>query len=403
MNVPLYLKIALRYLLSIKSNLLSFMTIVSIIGITLGVAALIVTLSVMNGFMFGLKSKLLETAPHIMILKAEDSFTTTDTVINKIKSFPDVIDFQPFIYTQGIISKESQVSPVYVRGINPQKDLNFMNLKNKVILGNYNLSNDCVILGKDLALMLSATVGDTLNLMSPIGKKTPLGFLPKIKPVKVCGIADLGIYEYNSSFVATDLEFAQQFFDMKDNITGLQLKIKDPFKADKVKEKLEKELTFPYVVKSWMDMNKSLFQALQLEKFAMFLVIALIVVVASFNIASLISTKSREKRKDIAILRVLGADRLLITKIFLFQGLLIGFLGSVIGTVLGLFIVYVADTYRLVKLNPEVYLIEYLPLKISTFEIFIIFIASMIICFVSSIFPAITASKESPSEVLRYE
>ncbi len=403
MKISLPLKIALRYLLSAKSNLLSFMTIISIVGITLGVSALIVTLSVMNGFMFGLKSKLLETSPHIMILKADEKFTLEEEVVNKIKKYPDIVDYEPFVYNQGILSKESQIFPVFVRGINPEKDLNFMNLKNKLTLGEYNLSENCVIIGKDLAVMLSTTVGEQLNLMSPVGKKTPLGFLPKIKTVKVCGIVDLGIYEYNSTFVAMDLILAQEFFDMKSSITGIQLKLKDPFKADKVKQNLEKEIQFPYVVKSWMDMNKSLFQALQLEKFAMFLVITLIVVVASFNIASLISTKSREKRKDIAILRILGSDRSLIKKVFLFQGLIIGFVGSLIGTVLGLTIVYIADTYKLVKLNPEVYLIEYLPLKTSTLEIFVIFTASMLICFLSSIVPANTASKESPSEVLRYE
>lgn len=379
------------------------MTVISIVGITLGVAALIVTLSVMSGFMFGLKSKLLETAPHIMILKAEDKFYINENIVNTLKRFPEVVDYEPFVYTQGILSKDSQVLPVYVRGIDPEKDLKFMNIKDKLILGEYNLSENCVVLGKDLAVMLSATVSDQLNLMSPIGKKTPLGFLPKIKTVKVCGVVDLGIYEYNSTFVATNIKFAQEFFDMQDSITGLQLKIKDPFKADILKVKLEKYIQFPYIVKSWMDMNKSLFQALELEKFAMFLVITLIVVVASFNIASLISTKSREKRKDIAILRTIGADRKFITKIFLFQGVLIGFIGSLIGTVLGLTIVYVADTYKLVKLNPEVYLIDYLPLKISSLEVFTVFTASMVICFISSVFPAITASKESPAEVLRYD
>ncbi|WP_028950336.1 lipoprotein-releasing ABC transporter permease subunit [Sulfurihydrogenibium subterraneum] len=403
MKLPLYLKISLRYLFSVKSNLLSFMTVISIVGITLGVAALIVTLSVMNGFMFGLKSKLLQTTPHIMILKADEKFDDYNQVIQKINQNSQILDYQPFIYTQGLLSKDSKVSAVYVRGVDPQKDKNFLSLDKRIILGNYDLSDGCVILGKDLALMLSVTVGDELNLMSPVGRKTPLGFLPKIKPVKVCGIADLGIYEYNATFVATNLKFAQNFFDMGESITGIQLKLKDPFKAEAIKSKLEKIIEFPYIIKSWMDMNKSLFQALELEKFAMFLVITLIVVVASFNIASLISTKSREKRKEIAILRTLGADRSLITKVFLFQGLFIGIVGSILGTILGLLIVYIGDTYHLIKLNPEVYLIEYLPLRISVLEVLVIFLSSMLICFISSIFPALNASRESPAEVLRYE
>nr|BAU79864.1 putative lipoprotein releasing system, transmembrane protein, LolC/E family [uncultured Aquificaceae bacterium] len=163
MKIPLYLKISLRYLLSIKSNLLSFMTVISVVGITLGVAALIVTLSVMSGFMFGLKSKLLETAPHIMILKAEDKFYINEDIVNTLKRFPEVVDYEPFVYTQGILSKDSQVLPVYVRGIDPEKDLKFMNIKDKLILGEYNPSENCVVLRKDLAVMLSATRSDQLN------------------------------------------------------------------------------------------------------------------------------------------------------------------------------------------------------------------------------------------------
>jgi len=250
---------------------------------------------------------------------------------------------------------------------------------------------------------LNVWVGDSINIMSPVGRKTPLGFLPKLKEFKVAGIVEFGIYEYDSTFVCMSLENAQSFFDLNGAITGIQLKIKDPFNPSLVKEKLEKRLDFPYIVRSWTDMNKSLFQALQLEKFAMFLVIALIVVVASFNISSLIATKSREKRKEIAILKTIGADSNFIKKIFISQGLIIGFIGTTLGLIIGLSVVYIGDTFHLVKLNPEVYLINYLPMKISILEVFIIALSSMFICFLSSLFPAISASKEVPAEVLRYD
>lgn len=403
--MPLYFKIALRYLFHTKSRLLSFMSVVSIIGITLGVSALIITMAVMSGFMYGIKTKLLETAPQIMILKIDNSFNAQDFhyIEEKLKNIPDVLDYQPFIYSQAIANYKTNMIPVYVRGINPDKDKNFMALDKKLIIGKYDLKENNVIIGKDLALALGVWVGDSFNLLTPIGRKTAIGFLPKIIEVKIVDIVEFGIYEYDSTFIAMDLDFAKSFFGMSDTITGVQLKIKDPLNPDLVKSKIEKFIDFPFIVKSWIDMNKSLFQALQLEKFAMFLVIALIVVVASFNISSLIATKSREKRKEIAILKTIGASRTFILKIFLIQGLVIGLIGTTLGTILGLLVVYVGDTFHLVKLNPEVYLISYLPMKIGFLEVITIIFSSMLICFLSSIFPAISASKEIPAEVLRYE
>lgn len=403
--MPLYFKIALKYLFHTKSRLLSFMSIISIIGITLGVSALIITMAVMSGFMYGIKTKLLETAPHIMILKIDNSFNTQDynDIEKKLKNISDVLDYQPFIYSQGIANYKSNMIPVYVRGIDSVKDKYFMALDKKLMVGKYDLEENNVIIGKDLALALGVWVGDSFNLLTPIGRKTAIGFLPKIVEVKVVGIVEFGIYEYDSTFIAMDLDFAKSFFGMSDTITGIQLKIKYPLNPDLVKSKVEKYIDFPFIIKSWIDMNKSLFQALQLEKFAMFIVIALIVVVASFNISSLIATKSREKRKEIAILKTIGANRKFILKIFLIQGLIIGLIGTTSGTILGLLVVYIGDTFHLVKLNPEVYLIEYLPMKIGFLEVIAIIFSSMLICFLSSIFPAISASKEIPAEVLRYE
>ncbi|MEZ0322701.1 MAG: FtsX-like permease family protein [Hydrogenothermaceae bacterium] len=404
--MPLYIKIAFRYLTATKSKTLSFMAVVSILGVMLGVSALIVTLAVMSGFMYGIKSKFLESVPQLIIIKAEGNFVEYNEIAKKIKeSFPEILDYQPFIYTQGLLSKENNIVAVYVRGVNPDKDKEFMAIDKKLIIGDYSLLNnpDTVIIGKDVALALNVWVGDTVNLMSPIGKKTPFGFLPKIRQVKIVGIADFGIYEYNSSFVMMNLTDASTFFDMNGAVTGIQFKLKDPYTADRLKSKIEKVIDFPYIVKSWMDLNKSMFQALELEKFAMFLVITLIVVVASFNISSLLITKAREKRKEIGILRTIGADRGFITKVFVAQGMIIGLTGTLLGLLLGLSIVYVADTYHLIKLNPEVYLIDYLPLKISIFEIFAVVVSSLFICFISSIFPARSASVAIPAEVIRYE
>ena len=403
--MPLYIKIALKYLLSLKSKALSFMTVISFIGITVGVSALLITLAVMSGFQWGLKEKLLETSPHIVIFKITGKFTEYKDLYPYFKNIKDIVDYQPFVYSQALASKGGNVKSITIRGVNPDKDKKIMALNTKIIAGNYEdlKKPNHVLIGKDVALSLDVWVGDSFKIMSPFGRKTPLGFIPKIKKVYVAGIVDFGMYEYDSTYVKMPLKEAQKFFDMKDSITGIQIKVKDPFKADIVKKELEKYLSYPYLVRSWMDLNKSLFQALQLEKLAMFMVIALIVLVASFNISSLLITKAREKRKDIAILKTIGADSRFILKVFLWQGLLIGITGTVVGTIIGLTVIYVADTYHLVKLNPEVYMISYLPLKISFIDISAVFVSSLLICFVSSILPAYFASKELPAEVLRYE
>lgn len=404
--MPLYLTLALRYLTSSKSRTVSFMAIISTIGVTLGVCALIITLSVMSGFMYGIKTKFLQTAPELMIIKAEGNFTDYDKLAKKVKqNNPDILDYQYFVYTQGLLAKDNNITAIYVRGVDPEKDREFMEINKKLIVGNYNdiKKPDTVIVGRDVALTLNVWIGDRVNLMSAIGKKTPFGFLPRVKEVEIVGIADLGIYEYNSSFVMTDIGLARNFFDMQDSVTGVQFKLKDPFVAEEVKSKIERQIDFPYIVKSWMDLNKSMFQALELEKLAMFLVITLIVVVASFNISSLLITKAREKRKEIGILRTMGADRRFIEKVFVTQGMLIGITGTATGLLLGLSAVYFADTYHLIKLNPEVYLIDYLPLKISIYEIVVVVLSSLAICFVSSFFPARSASIPIPAEVIRYE
>ena len=403
--MPLYIRIAIRYLFSLKSKILSFMTVISIVGITVGVAALLITLAVMSGFLWGIKEKLLETTPQVVIFKITGKF-------NEYKDFgeyvfsdiPEIVDWEPFVYSQALASKDKTVQAVTVRGFIPDKDKNIMGLDKKIIVGKYDLSDENkVIIGKDLAFALDVSVGDTINIMSPFGRKTPLGFLPKIKKVKVAGILYFGVFEYDSTFVGMNLKAAQKFFDLGDSVTGIQIKIKDPYLADIVKKKIQKKLSYPYVVRTWMDMNKSLFQALELEKFAMFLVLALIVLVASFNVSSLLITKAREKRKDIAILKTIGADNSFIQKVFLWQGLIIGIIGTSLGLIIGLTAIYIADTYHLVKLNPEVYMISYLPLKIGTLDILSVATASMIICFISSIIPARMSSKEVPAEVLRYE
>ena len=405
--MPLYIQIAFRYLFSIKSKALSFMALISLLGVIVGVSALLITLAVMSGFQYGLKEKILQTTPQVIILKITNKFfdNEADSLMQKLGNIPYVEDFEYFVYSQALASIGSSVESIFIRGVNPEKEKRIMKLDRFIIEGSFDsIKNDkTVIIGKDLSIALGVSVGDNIKLISPFGRKTALGYIPKILKVKVGAIAYFGIYDFDSSFVGMNIKTAQILLDMKNQITGIQLLLTDPYKAEKVSKYLEEKLDFPYMVKTWIDMNRSLFQALEFEKLAMFLVIALIVLVASFNISSLLIAKSREKRKDIAILKTIGADNRFILKVFLWQGLILGIVGTILGILIGLSTIYVVDTYQLVKLNPEVYMMEYLPLKTSILDVIVVSINSVLICFVSSILPAYFASREIPAQVLRYE
>lgn len=405
--MPLYIQIAFRYLLSIRSEALSFMALISLLGVIVGVSALLITLSVMSGFQYGLKEKILQTTPQVIILKITNKFFDyeADSLMQRLGNIPHVEDFGYFVYSQALASVGSSVESIFIRGVNPEKEKKIMKLDKFIIDGSFDsIKNDkTVIIGKDLAIALGVSVGDKIKLISPFGRKTALGYIPKILKVKIGAIAYFGMYNFDSSFVKMNIKTAQMLLDMKNQITGIQLLLTEPYKAEEVSSYLEEKLDFPYMVRTWIDINKSLFQALEFEKLAMFLVIALIVLVASFNISSLLIAKSREKRKDIAILKTIGADNRFILKVFLWQGLIFGIVGTILGVLIGLYIIYVADTYQLVKLNPEVYMMEYLPFKTSVLDVTVVSISSVLICFVSSILPAYFASREIPVQVLRYE
>lgn len=405
--MPLYIQIAFRYLLSIKSKALSFMALISLLGVIVGVSALLITLAVMSGFQYGLKEKILQTTPQVIILKITNKFFDyeANTLMQKLGNIPYVEDFEHFVYSQALASVGSSVESIFIRGVNPEKEKKIMKLDRFIIYGSFDsIKNDkTVIIGKDLSISLGVSVGDSIKLISPFGRKTALGYIPKILKVKIGAIAYFGMYDFDSSFVGMNIKTAQMLLDMQNQITGIQLLLTDPYKTEEVSKYLEEKLDFPYIVKTWIDINRSLFQALEFEKLAMFLVIALIVLVASFNISSLLIAKSREKRKDIGILKTIGADNRFILKVFLWQGLILGIVGTILGVLIGLTAIYVVDTYQLVKLNPEVYMMEYLPLKTSILDVIAVSINSVLICFVSSILPAYFASREIPAQVLRYE
>jgi len=367
----------------------------------------LITLAVMSGFEYGLKTKIVDNNPHILVLKLGGYIDSQELPLleEKLNQIKDIQAIEPIIYTQAVAKKKNNITPVFVKGIIPQKEKQVSHLDKKIIAGDFSLleKTGFAVIGSDLAFILDVWIGDKINIFSPYGKRTPFGYVPKTKTFQISAIADFGVYELNSTFVAINLLDAQQLFNLENRFTGIQLRLKNPMQADTVKQKLLSILPSQYIIKSWIDINRSLFQALQLEKFGMFLVLTLIVLVASFNISSLLITKSREKRKEIAILKTLGATNSFILKIFIWQGIIIGMIGITLGLILGITTIFVADHYHLIKLNPEVYMIEYLPLKISLEESIAVVVSALVISFLSSLIPAKMASKEIPVEILRYE
>jgi lipoprotein-releasing system permease protein len=260
-----------------------------------------------------------------------------------------------------------------------------------------------IILGKELASSIGAFKGDIINVLSPVGEIGPLGMLPKIKKFRVAAIFEVGMFEYDLNLVLTDIGPAQEFFGMKEDITGIELRLSDIYKAPVVRERLQEKLGFPLYVRDWMQMNRNLFSALKLEKFAMFIILILIILVASFNIVSTLIMNVIEKKREIAILKAMGATNKGIMTIFMLQGLFIGLLGTIIGVAGGYLLTYVLNTYQIIKLPADVYYLSHLPVKTKGFDFMVVSLSAIIISFLATIYPAWQAAKLNPVEPLRYE
>lgn len=401
MKLPLY--IALRYLKSKKRGI-SFGTFVSISGVSLGVMALIIVISVISGFHEDLQKKILGAQAHAVVLSYTGGIENYSSLIQKLSNREEIIGYSPFVMGQVLISTNKRSHGVYLRGILPEFDKKtteiFKNIKYK-----YENHTDLpwILIGKELANLLGVLPGDIITVISPMGSIGPLGIIPKAKKFIVTGIFEIGMFEYDANLAITELKIAQEFFEYGNKVTGIQLKLKNIYRADIISENLTKELGEPYYVKDWMRMNRNLFSALKLEKFAMFVILTLIVIVASFNIISMLMVNVTEKQREVAILKSMGATDRLIRYIFMSQGLFIGFIGTAIGLLGGLLLCEIIKSYDIIKLPADVYYLSKLPVKVNILDILIISISALIISLISTVYPAHRAAKINPVEILRYE
>jgi len=383
-------------------------TAISISGVAVGVMALLVVLSVMSGFHQDLQKKILGANAHIIIRDYKGAIQSYEKTAEKLKGETDLISYAPFVLGQVMVSSGNRTHGVFMRGIDPAKESQTTDILSHVKDGDFSkLSEEGeipgIILGKELASSLGVFVGDKINIVSPLGEIGPMGMLPKIRQFRVVAIFEIGMFEYDSSLALTNIKAAQEFFSMDNTISGVEVRLHDIYKAPEIKKHLQKKLGFPYYVMDWMQMNKNLFSALKLEKFAMFVILVLIILVASFNIISNLIMNVIEKSREIAILKAIGATNRSIMAIFILQGLFIGIIGTTVGVLGGFALGYILNTYQIIKLPADVYYLSHLPVKMNLFDFVTVSLSAVTITLLATIYPAWQAAKLDPVEPLRYE
>ncbi len=424
--MPYELFIGLRYLKAKRrSAFISIITLISTAGVALGVMALIIVLAVMTGFEEDLKDKILGTNAHIVVLKSSGGIRDYPRVMDRLKGIKGVVAATPFIYSQVMLASGKNVSGVVLRGIDVKTDAQVTNLHKAMAEGklsdleqeNISLRSGSepplpgLVIGKELAKNLNLFIGDMVNVVSPMGNITPLGMIPKMKRFRVVGIFHTGMFEYDSTLAYVGLAEAQSFLGLDDTVTGIQLKVEDVYKTGGIVRLINRDIGYPYYARDWMQMNKNILFALKTEKMVMFIILTLIVLVAAFGIASTLFMVVMEKTKDIAILKSMGATGRSIMRIFVFEGLVIGVFGTVIGVLGGLLVAlnlepivgFIQRVTGFELFSKDVYYLERFPSQVVPTDVLLISVTAVLISFVATLYPSWQAARMAPAEALRYE
>jgi len=412
--MPFELFIGLRYLKAKrKSTFISLITLISVAGVALGVMALIIVLAVMTGFEEDLKDKILGTNAHIVVLDRTGAMQDYKDLLEKVQGIDGVVAATPFIYNQVMLSSGKNVSGVVLRGIDVQSDARVTNLHKTIVEGKLSSLDESsgLVIGKELAKNLGLFLGDTVDVISPMGNITPLGMMPKLNRFRITGIFNTGMFEYDSTLAYVSLTQAQQFLGLGDVVTGVQLKVRDVYKTGELVTVLNKELGPNYHVRDWMQMNKNILFALKTEKSVMFIILTLIVLVAAFGIASTLFMVVMEKTRDIAILKSMGATSRSIMRIFIFEGVIIGVFGTAIGVLSGLLVALnlepivsaVQKVTGFELFSKDIYYLDHFPSQVIPSDVVLISITAVLISFAATLYPSWAASRMSPAEALRYE
>ncbi len=407
--------ISLRYLRAKRKQIfVSLITFLSMAGVGLGVMALVVVLSVMRGFEDDLKNKILGTNAHLVIQEQGTAIRDYQAITQMVRGAKGVVACTPFIFTQAMITSGNNVQGIVLRGIDPDTAGAVIHIEATVKEGSLGSlkererpsSQPGILIGKELARNLGVILNDTVVVVSPSGALAAMGMGgmgPPMKKFRVTGIFDTGMYEYDTSLAYISLGEAQKFLGMDHTVSGLEVKVQDIYKVKEVAQEINRKLGFPFWTRDWMQMNRSLFSALKLERTVMFIILVLIVLVAAFGIVSTLIMVVMEKNKDIAILKSMGATAQSIMRIFVLEGLTVGVIGTVLGLIGGYVICRLLAEYQFISLPKDVYYISHLPVKMSEMDFALIALAAMGISFLATLYPSWQASRLDPAEALRYE
>lgn len=412
---PIELSIGLRYTQAKRrNNFISFISLTSMLGVALGVMALIVVLSVMNGFENELRDRILGMTAHASVVEPGRSLRNWEALEETLKQQPHVLGVAPFVRTQAMLTNGGGVQGALIRGVLPEKEPEVSEVADKMIQGkltDLKAGDFSIVLGYALANTLRANVGDKVTIVAPQPNATPAGIIPRLKRFNVVGIFKVGMNEYDSSMAIIHIEDAKKLFKIKDGVSGIRLKLDDMFNAPTISRDIVKQLPGRYGVVDWTQYHTNFFAAIKTEQNVMFVILTLIVAVAAFNIVSTLVMVVTDKQADVAILRTLGMTPTSIMWIFIVQGVIIGVIGTVMGILGGVLLAlniknivpWIEQKFGVEFMPPEIYVINGVPSDLQWSEVINIGVVAFVLCLLATIYPAWRAAKTQPAEALRYE
>jgi lipoprotein-releasing system permease protein len=409
--MPWELRVALRYLTARrKQAFISLISGVAVVGVAVGVMAVLIALGLMTGLQTEIRSRILGATAHVTIFQGRgDPFHNYNEVVEKVRAVPGVSGAAPAVYGKALLTTPTGSAVATVKGIVPADEATVTDVVTQVREGDVEPLErpgegpTPVLLGYALADTLNVGVGDVVTVTSPKGRLSPIGVLPRVKKVRVAGTVKTGLFEFDSSWVYMPLEAAQRLFEQRDQATLVEVRLDDMFAVREGAAAILETLGHGYLTTDWVQMNQSLFSALWIEKMAIGITIGLIVVVAALNIVATLVLMVMEKHKDIAILVSMGASRGAITRIFMLQGTIIGAVGTSVGGALGWSACKVLDHYRLIRIPEDVYQIASVPFRLLPADATVVIVSALVVCFIATLHPARVAARVDPAEALRYE
>jgi lipoprotein-releasing system permease protein len=407
-DLPFELFVAVRYLLARRRQaFISLISLISVLGVMVGVMALLIALALMTGLQGELRDRIVGSAAHVYVMKV-GGITDPEAEVRKLLTVPRVMGAAPIVQGKGLLKGDGGDAFIEVKGVVPGQEKTVTQIAKAMLTGGLDAletapgETPAILIGKDLAAQLHVATGDLVRLITPEGTLTPIGPYMLQRPFKVAGTFSLGLFEYDSGYGFVRLDVAQRVLG-KNTPDFIELRIDDMFKAQEVADSIPARLGADYMAQDWADLNGALFSALWLEKMAISITIGLIVMVAAMNIVASLVLLVSEKSRDIAILKTMGCSTKSVGRIFMLQGLVIGLVGTLAGALAGCALIYVLDRYKLIKVPIDVYQISYVPFTLQPQDFAIVVASAVVICFVATIYPSRQASKLDPAQALRYQ